>query len=207
MVMNSKENASPDIPKDITLESLSEWRFSIQLVLKSSPWTISGTSILIMNDLEDPSTPFRIQTSIFSKHLVIKLTTNKLTSIIKEFESLIVKDHGVSLFFALFDELLPQRTNKIQDYVGSLGGLIHKSSETANEFKVRSSCIWEGMAHLDYNSLEDIQIAFLQKGFLDGAYKSECCLETVDNKLIYGDIALTDDTEESFTKYTTSGKK
>ena len=118
--MNSKENAFPDVPKDITLESLSEWRYSVQSVLQLSPWTISGTSILEMKDLEDPSTPFCLQTSIFSKHLVVKLTTNKLTSIIKEFESLIVKGRGVSLFFALFDKLLPKTTNKMLDYVGSL---------------------------------------------------------------------------------------
>ena len=34
MVMNSKKNAFPDIPKDITLESLLEWCYSIQSVLQ-----------------------------------------------------------------------------------------------------------------------------------------------------------------------------
>ena len=126
--------------------------------------TIS-TTIVSMDYLRYKHQPFRLRTSIFSKHLVVKLTTNKLTSIIKEFESLIVKGHGECLFFVLFDELLPQTTNKILDYVGSLGDLIHKSGETANEFKVRSSRIWERMAHLGYKSIEDIKIAFLQKGF------------------------------------------
>ena len=60
------------------------------------------------------------------------------------------------------------------------------------------------MEHLGHKTLDDIRIAFLQKIFLDGAYKSECCLKTVDNKLIRGDVALTDYTEESFTKYMTS---
>ena len=44
----------------------------------------------------------------------------------------------------------------------------------------------------------------MTSGFLHGAYKLEHCLEIVNNKLIHGDIALTDYTEESFTKYMTS---
>ena len=58
MVIKSKENTFPDIPKDITVESISEWHYSVQSVLQFSPWTISGTSILEMKDLEDPTTPF-----------------------------------------------------------------------------------------------------------------------------------------------------
>ena len=60
------------------------------------------------------------------------------------------------------------------------------------------------MKHLGYKTLDDLWIAYLQKGFLDGAYKSERCLKTVDNKLIRGDIALEDYTEKSITKYMTS---
>lgn len=114
-----------------------------------------------MKDIDEPSTVFQLCTSILSKHLVIKLTTNSFASLIKEFKILIVKGHVMSLFFVLCNDLLPQTTNKILDYVGSLGGLSHKSSKSANEFKVCSSRIWEQMAHLAYKTLDDIRMAFL----------------------------------------------
>ena len=60
---------------------------------------------------------------------------------IKEFEHLTEKGHGVTLFHTLFDEFLPQTTNKILDYIGGLGNLYQKSGESANDFKIRSSRI------------------------------------------------------------------
>ena len=123
MIMNSKHDALPDIPKDITLESLSEWRYSYTSILQTSPWTIEENSILDMRDIDDPSNSFRLRSSTLSKHLVSKLTKGGFTSLIKEFEHLIQKGHGVTLFFNLFDELLPQTTNKILDYIGSLGNM------------------------------------------------------------------------------------
>ena len=60
------------------------------------------------------------------------------------------------------------------------------------------------METLGYNNLGDIRRAFLQKGILEGAYKTESCVETLDEKLIHGDLILDNYTEESFTKYMTS---
>ena len=110
----------------------------------------------------------------------------------------------MTLFFTLFDKLLPQTTNKILDYIGSLGNMFQQSGETANDFKIRSSRIWEGMGTLGYINLANVQRAFLQKGILEGAYKTERCVETLDEKLIHGDLMLDNYTEESFTKYMTS---
>ena len=157
-----------------------------------------------MRDIDDPSNDFRLLSSTLSKHLVSKLTKGGFTSLIKEFEHLIQKGHGVTLFFNLFDELLPQTTNKILDYIGILGNMFQQSGETANDFKIRSSRIWERMRTLGYDNLGDIQRAFLQKGILEGAYKTERCVETLDEKLIQGDLKLDNYTEESFTKHMTS---
>ena len=60
------------------------------------------------------------------------------------------------------------------------------------------------MGTLGYDNLGDICRAFLQKGILEGAYKTERCVETLDEKLIHGDLMLDNYTEESFTKYMTS---
>ena len=153
-----------------------------------------------MRDIDDPSNDFRLLSSTLSKHLVSKLTKGGFTSLIKEFEHLIQKGHGVTLFFNLFDELLPQTTNKILDYIGILGNMFQQSGETANDFKIRSSRIWERMRTLGYDNLGDIQRAFLQKGILEGAYKTEHCVETLDKKLIHGDLMINDYIEGSFTK-------
>ena len=48
MIMNSKHDALLDILKDITLKSLSEWRYSYTSVFQTSPWSIEGESILDM---------------------------------------------------------------------------------------------------------------------------------------------------------------
>ena len=88
---------------------------------------------------------------------------------IKELEHLIEKGHGVTLFFTLFDKLLPQTTNKILDYIGGLGNMYQKSGESANDFKIQSSRIWDRMATLGYNNLGNIRRVFLQKGILEGA--------------------------------------
>ena len=134
--MHSKENIVPDIPKDITLESISQWRYFNQFILQLSPWSISQISIHKTKGIKYLSTVFWLRTSIFSKHCIVKLTTNKLTSIIKEFESMVLRGHGVSLFIALFDELLLQTTNKILGYVEGLHEFIYKTWETANELEI-----------------------------------------------------------------------
>ena len=85
-----------------------------------------------------------------------KLTKNGFTFLIKEFEPLIEKGHSVTLFLTLFDELLFQTTDKILDYVGSLGNLFQKSGESANNFKIWYTRVWERMAYLGYNNLIDI---------------------------------------------------
>ena len=149
-----------------------------------------------MRDIEDPSNDFRLRSSTLSKHLVSKLTKGGSTSLIKEFEHLIRKEHGVTLFFTLFDELLFQTTNKILDYIGSLGKMFQQSGETANDFKIQSSRIWERMETLGYNNFGDIRRAFLQKGILEGACKTERCVETLDEKLIHGDLMLDNYAEE-----------
>ena len=109
-----------------------------------------------MQDIADPSNAFRLQSSTLSKHLVSKLMKGGFTSLIKEFEHLIEKGHGVTLFFTLFDKLLPQTTNKILDYIGSLRNIFQKSGETVNDLKIRSSRVWERMASLKYNNLGDV---------------------------------------------------
>ena len=76
-----------------------------------------------MRDIEDPSNDFRLWAGTLSKHLVSKLTKGGVTSLIKKFEHLIQKQYGVTLFFTLFDELLPQTTNKILGYIGNLGNM------------------------------------------------------------------------------------
>ena len=60
------------------------------------------------------------------------------------------------------------------------------------------------MTTLGYDNLGDIHRSFLQKSVLEGAYKTEGCVETPDEKLIHGDLKLDNYTEESFTKHMTS---
>ena len=60
------------------------------------------------------------------------------------------------------------------------------------------------METLGYDNLGDIQRAFLQKGMLEGAYKTKQCIETLDKKLIHGDLKIDNYSEESFTNYMTS---
>ena len=118
--MNSKHEYFADIPKNITLETMIEWQYKYISVLQTSPWSIEGEGILNIQDIVDPSIDFRLHSSILSKHLVSKLTKDGFTLLIKKFEHLIEKGHVVTLFFTLFDELLPQTTNNILDNIGSL---------------------------------------------------------------------------------------
>ena len=76
--------------------------------------------------------------------------------------------------------------------------MYQKNGESANDFKTRSSRIWDRMETLGYDNLGDIRRAFLQKGILEGAYKTERCVETLEEKLIHGDLKLDDYTAESF---------
>ena len=85
MIMNSKHDALLDIPKDITLESLSEWRYSHTSVFRTSLWSIDGDSIFDMQDIDNPSNDFCLRSSTLSKYLVSKLTKGGFTSLIKEF--------------------------------------------------------------------------------------------------------------------------
>lgn len=136
MIMNSKHDALLVIPKDITLESLSEWQYSYTSVFRTSPWSLDGESILDMRDIEDLYNNFRLRSITLSKHLVSKLTKGGFISLIKEFKHLIQKGHGVTLFFTFFDVLLPQTTNKILDYICGLGNMFQQSGETANDLKI-----------------------------------------------------------------------
>ena len=110
----------------------------------------------------------------------------------------------MTLFFTLFDEPLPQTTNKIVDCIGSLGNMFQQSRETANDFKIRLNRIWERMETLSYDNLGDIRRAFLQECILEGAYKTKRCVKTLDKKLIHSDLMLDNYTEKSFIKYITS---
>ena len=202
--MINKYDQFSDIPKNITLETLAEWRYEYTLVLRTSPWLIEDDSILDMQNIDDPSIGFRLWSSTLSKHLVAKLIKSGFTSMIKEYKYLIEKGHGVTLFHTLFDDLLPQSTNKILNYNAGLGNLYQKSGGSANDFKIRSSRIWDQMETLGYDNLGDIRRAFLQNGILEGAYKTKRCVETLDEKLIHGDMKLDDYTEESFTKHMTA---
>ena len=60
------------------------------------------------------------------------------------------------------------------------------------------------MATLGYDNLGDIYRAFLQKGVLEGASKTKQCVETLNEKLIYGDLKLDNYTEKPFTNLMTS---
>jgi len=78
MIMNSKHDVLLDIPKEITLESLSEWRYTYTSVFQTSPWSIEGNSILDMKDIDDPSNDLRLRSSTLSKHLVLTKICRKL---------------------------------------------------------------------------------------------------------------------------------
>ena len=106
--MNSKHDALLDILKDITLESLSEWQYSYTSVFWTSPWSIDGESILNMQEIEDPFNNFYVRSSTLSKHLVSKLTKGGFTSFIKEFEHMIQKGHGVTLFSLSLTNSFPE---------------------------------------------------------------------------------------------------
>ena len=117
---------------------------------------------------------------------------------------MIQKGHGVTLFFNLFDKLLPQTTNKILDYIGNLGYMFQQSGDTANDFKIWSSRIWERMETLGYDNLGDFRRASLPKFFFEGPYKTERFVKNLDEKLVHGDLKLDNYTEESFNKHMTS---
>ena len=113
LVMTSKHDQFPDIPKETSLENLTEWRYLISSTLKSPPWSIDGESILQMKDIDEPSVGYKLRTNILCKHLLEKVRKADLSSIMKQFESITEKGHGVDFFVALFDVLLPHTTNKI----------------------------------------------------------------------------------------------
>ena len=125
-------------------------------------------SILDVTDSDTKSSDkYKVKVQQFGKTLFELLDKAKLTEIqtVLRNAKINVAD-GIGLFQEILIQLVPTTEVNILDALDDLANCVHKNGEGINPFVIRVQQIFDQFNRLGYTTMDDLQRAFLQRGFL-----------------------------------------
>ena len=110
-------------------------------------------------------------------------------------------NNGAVLLDAICDFLLPLENMQILDVLTNLGTCVQLNGETVEGFSSRLENIFNRISKMGYTTMEQMKLAYHQRGFLKGAYSSHKSLSYLQDKLKNDDTNLKSfGTSEDFSK-------
>ena len=194
MVLQQKAESFSDIPEIVNETTIAIWYDGFKSRLKATPWDINGECITDMNHIGPIATAsisYQVQSSHLSMILLEKLENAKLHDVIEALRSTINTSDGVLLLDSIRENLLPFCTLQILNVIAELGCCVQKNGETVDGFGSRLENLFNRISKLGYTCIDDLKIAFTQRGFLHGAYSGHQALKYLTDKLNNDDVQLT----------------
>ena len=202
----SKQKASnfPLIPVDCNEFSIPQWLNKVCLHLSTMPWAIptndenpNRVSCILDADkfLEEvlQSKEYTGRSLHLSRCLVGLLKAAKdLNGAIKALEPTILQHDGIASLTAIGAYLVPPTPLDIIRALLALGLCVQRNAESADAFNARLNNIWLRIKQLGYNTIEDLQLALLQRGIFKGAYCDHKLLSYTLDKIAGRDASLQD---------------
>ena len=195
ILLEQKYTDFPAIPESRTQTSLSTWLESITRILKITPWDIDGTSILEMHlppELSEASEAYRIRSMKLYLIMTKLLQVAECQGILDQLDSQVTPNDGVSLLFAAKEAILPRTSLQILDVLSDIGSCLQFNGETVEAYSTRVQHLFTRLQSLECNTIEQLQMATLQRGFLHGAYLDHESLIWMQQKLKNNESKLTD---------------
>ena len=141
-------------------------------ILAAAPWNMDGVSMVNMKgvDLADASKHYWAQPTKLGMIMRQLLKEAKLTDCIKSLKETIETNVGVLLMDGIYEHLLPLATTRILEVLTEIGLCLQKNGESIDHFASLMENLFLQADKLGYKSVEDLKLAFCQRGFLQSAY-------------------------------------
>ena len=97
---------------------------------------------------------------------------------------------GVRFLNTIRDSLMPSITTDILKCIEDLLTCVSANSESLDFYYARLEHIWIRIEHQKCLTIEDLRLAFLQRGVLNSVYQNTECLNYFKTKVTYGNISL-----------------
>ena len=94
----------------------------------------------------------------------------KFTNCIKSLKAKVETNDGVFLMDSIYEHLLPLATTRILEVLTEIRLCMQKNGESTNHFASRMENLFLQVNKLGYKSVEDLKLAFCQRGILQSAY-------------------------------------
>ena len=203
IVVHEKSDTFLLVPKIVNVTTLGVWKDEIEARLLTAPWDIKGLfiiNILHIGKLLEASEAYRIRSTILSR-ILIDLLNKKDLNIVTSLRANVATDDGVKLLDSIRDFLLPLDNLQILDMLTNLGAFVQKNGETVEGYCARLENIFIRIKKMGYKDVNELHLAYTQRGFHCGAYGEHECLKYIQNKLKNYDLTLNDfDTSLDFLK-------
>ena len=176
----------PAIPKVRNATTISTWRLEIMDYVGTAPWALkNGTSIF-------GDQPTSICESEDYKGRVTRLATI-LHSLLDDagldgVKSVLRRDNaplqdGTKLIHSIISELVPITATDILTVCDDLANCLHENGESVEAFETRIVHIFDRFTQAGCVTMDDLKLAFLQRGFLNGAYSEHDALKYLKDRL------------------------
>ena len=200
LLLEQKYTNFPAIPESRTQETLSIWFESIMRICRTTPWDINGTSILEMR--LPPDLPLALEAYCIRSMKLYLIMTKLLQVaecqvIIDQLDSQLTANDGVSLLHATKEAILPRTSLQVPDVLADIGACLQLNGKTVESFGTRGEHLFIRLKNLECTTMEQLQMATLQRGFLQGAYSDHESLGHVQTKLKNNESKLSEWTKLS----------
>ena len=152
---------------------MGEWMDSNHAVLAAALWDIDGVSIVDTKvvDLADATKHYWAQSTKLGIIMRQLLKEAKLTDCIKSFKATIETNDGALMMESIYKHLLLLATTRILEVLTEIGHCMQKNEEYVDHFASRMENMYLQVEKLGYKLVEDLKVAFCQRGILQGAYQ------------------------------------
>ena len=188
-----KENIDvfPQLPDDCNATTMADWDAQVRQHLTVPPWALGtdGLSILDVTDSDRKSSnEYKARVQQFGKTLYALLDKANLAEMKTVFRNSGIKvANGIVLFQEILTQLVPTTEIDILDALDDLKKCKHGSGEGIDQFVIQLQQIFDRIDRLGYVTIKDLQVAYLQRGFLRGAYEEHESLGYLQDKLANSD--------------------
>ena len=198
-MLNKKHSDFLSIPAQRNNVTIPNWNKRVQLKLKSALWsiTVAGREARILDEQLNDEDKSTLEYKTRSSHLSLCLAdllqnTDDLGGAVDAIESTINLHNSGVLLQAITEHLVPPTPIDAIFALQALASCVQKNGENVDAFEARLDNIWLQLEALGLNTIQDLRLATLQRGILQGVYAKHKSITSVLDKLGIGDLELSE---------------
>ena len=160
LVVAEKSEIFPPLPEVVNLTTFGTWEDAIEARMLTTPWDITGLSIINhphVRDLSEATTAYRIRATILSK-ILIDLLNKKDPNIVTSLRTNVATNDGIKLLESIFNFLLPLDNLQILYVLTDLGGCVQQNGETVEGFCAPLENIFICIQKMRYNDVSELHL-------------------------------------------------